>query len=88
MYSKESLSQIRQSDLSNMKECLVTETNVNSEYFFICLYRYRSQSYEELESFCSNLDLDLFLSNINDQHYNAKCSKWWTTDKNDIKALN
>ena len=88
MYSKESLSQIRQSDLSNMKECLVTETNVNSEYFFICLYRYPSQSYEELESFCSSLDLDLFLSNINDQHYNAKCSKWWTTDKNDIKALN
>ena len=40
MYFKESLPLIRRSDLSNMKECLVTEINVNNEKcFFICLYR-------------------------------------------------
>ena len=82
MCFKESLSQVRQSDLSDMKECLVTETNVNNECFFTCPYRSPCQSYEELESFCSNLDL--FFSNIDDQHpacsivmrdYNAKCTK-------------
>ena len=37
---------------------------------FTCLYRFPSQSHEELESFCSNLDLLLF--DINDQY--AACS--------------
>ena len=90
MYFKESLPLIRRSDLTNMKECLATEINVNNEKrFFTCLYRSPSQSHEELESFCSSLDL--LLSNINVQHptcsivitdFNAKCSKWCTTDKN------
>ena len=80
---------IRRSGLSNMKECLVTEINVNNEKcFFTCLYRSPSQSHEELESFCPSLDS--FLSNINDQHpacsiavgdFNTKCSKWCTSDK-------
>ena len=95
MYFKESLSQIRRSDLSNMKECLVTEVNVNNEKcFFTYLYRSPSQSHEELESFCS--DLDSLLSNINNQHpacsivlgdFNAKCSKWCATDKDSTGDL-
>ena len=95
MYFKESLPLINRSDLSNMKECLVTEINVNNEKcFFRCLYRSPSQSHEELESFCSSLDFLLF--NINDQHpacstvigdFNAKCSKWYTADKNNIAGL-
>ena len=73
-----------------MKECLVTEINVNNvKHFFTCLYKSPSQSHEELERFCSNLDL--LFSNINDQHpacsiaigdFNAKWLKWCTTDKN------
>ena len=95
MYFKESLPQIRRSDLSNMKECLVTEINVNNKKcFFTCQYRSPNQSYEELESFCSNLNS--LLSNINDQHsvcsiviadFNAKCSKWYTTDEDDTVDL-
>ena len=95
LYFKESLPLINRSDLSNMKECLVTEINVNNEKcFFTCLYRSPSQSHEELESFCSSLDF--LLSNINDQHpacsivigdFNAKCSKWCTADKNNIAGI-
>ena len=94
-YFKESLPLIRRSDLSNMKEFLVTEINVNNKKcFFACLYRSPSQSHEELESFRSNLDS--VLSNINDQHtvcsivigdFNAKCSKWCTTDKDNTAGL-
>ena len=65
MYFKESLLLIRRSELSNIGECLVTETNVSNEKcFFTCLYRSPSQSNEELGSSCSSLD-SLF-SNIND----------------------
>ena len=50
-----------------MKECLVFEINIyNEQCFFNYLYRPPSQSHEELESFCFNLDLPF--SNINDQH--------------------
>ena len=95
MHFKESLPLIRRSDLSSMKECLVTEINVNKEKcFFSCLYRFPIRSHEELESFCSNLDS--LLSNINDQHpacsiniedFNVKCSKWCTTDKENTTGL-
>ena len=65
MYFNEPLPLIRRSDLSNMKEYLGTEINVNNEKcFFACLYRSPSQSHEELESFC--FSLDSLLSNIND----------------------
>ena len=37
MYFQESLLLIRQSDLSNMKECLVTEFNVNEILFYMPL---------------------------------------------------
>ena len=58
------------------------------------LYRSPSQSHEELESFCSSLDF--LLSNINDQHptcsiviedFNAKCSKWCTSDKDNTAGF-
>ena len=95
MYFKESLPLIRRTDLSNMKECLVTEINANNEKcFFTCLDRSPSQSHEELESFCSSLDSRLFY--INNQHpacsivigdFNGKCSKWCTSDKDNTAGL-
>ena len=95
MYFKESLPLIRRSDLSNIKECLGTEVNVNNEKcFFTCLYRSPGHSHEELESFCSSLDS--LLSNRNDQHpacsivigdFNATCSKWYSSDKDNTAGL-
>ena len=61
---------------------------------FTCLYRSPSQSHEELANFCSNLDL--ILSNINDQHpafsivtgdFNANFLKWRATDKNNMAGF-
>ena len=64
IYFKESLPLIRRNDLTNIKDCLVTEIDVsNKKCFFTCLYRLPSQSHEELERFCTNFDL--LLSNIN-----------------------
>ena len=81
---KESLPLIRRNGLTNIKDCLVTEINVNNEKcFFTCLYRSPSQSHDEFERFRSNLNL--LFSNINDLHptcsivlrdFNAKWSKW------------
>lgn len=70
----------------------MTEISVNNEKCFTCLYRHPIQSHEELDTFSS--DLDLLLSNINENHltcsipiaeFNAKCSKWCSKDK-DNKA--
>ena len=67
IYFKESLPLIRRNDLTNIKDCLVTEINLNSEKcFFTCLYRSPSQNHDELERFCINFDL--LLSNINNLH--------------------
>ena len=95
MYFKKSLPLIRRSDLRDMKECLVTEIIVNNKKcFFTCLYSFPSQSHKELESFCSNLDSPS--SNINDHHpacsifiedFNAKFSKWCTTDQDNTAVL-
>ena len=81
---KDYLPLIARNDLSIMQESFVTEISVNNEKcFFTCLYTSPSQSHEELNIFCSNLDL--LLSNINDNHstcwilvhdFKAKCSKW------------
>ena len=70
-------------DLTNMKDCLVTEVIVNNEKcFFTCLYRSSSQILDELEQFCANFDL--LLPNINNLrvtcsiiigYFNAKCPK-------------
>ena len=90
LYFKELLPLIRRNDLTNIKDCIVTEINVNNEKCFCtCLYRSPSQSYDELERFCANFDL--LLSNINDLHptcsvvlgdFNAKYSKWCASDRN------
>ena len=84
IYFKESLPSIRRNDLTNIKDCIVTEINVNNEKcLFTCLYRSPSKTHDELECFCANFDL--LLSNINNLHptfsivlgdLNAKCSKW------------
>ena len=93
LYYKEYLPLIARNDISCMQECLVAELSMNNEKcFFTCLYRSPSQSYEELDTFSSNLDL--LLSNINNNHpncsiligeFNAKFSKWCSSDK-DNKA--
>ena len=95
IYFKESLPLIRRNDLTNIKDCIVTEINVNNEKcFFTCLYRSPSQSHDELERFCANFDL--LLSNINDLHptcsivlgdCNAKCSKWCASDGNNAAGI-
>ena len=95
IYFKESLPLIRRNDLTNIKDCLVTEINVNNEKcFFTCLYRSPSQSHDELERFCANFDL--LLSNINDLHptcsialgdFNAKYSKSCASDKNNSVVI-
>ena len=67
IYFKESLPLIRGNDLTNIKDCLVIEINVNNEKcFFTCPYRSPGQNHDELERFCSNFDL--LLSNINNLH--------------------
>ena len=93
LYYKEYLPLIARNDISYMQGCLVTELSMNNEKcFFTCLYRSPSQSHEELDTFCSNLDL--LLSNINNNYpncsiligdFNAKSSKWCSSDK-DNKA--
>ena len=56
--------------------------------FFPCLYRSPSQTSDEFEDFC--IDLNLFLSNINDLNpacsvingdFNARSPQWWALDK-------
>ena len=63
MYFKESLPLIRRNDLTDVKDCLVTEINVNNEKCsFTFFYRSPNQSHNELERFCT--DFDFLLSNI------------------------
>ena len=74
---------------SVLQECLVTEIIVDNEIcFFTCLYRSPNQNHEELESFSSNLDL--LISNINNNHptcsiligdFNVRSSKWCNSDQ-------
>ena len=95
IYFEESLPLIRRNDLTNIKDCFVTEINVNNKKcFFTCLCRSPSQSHDELERFCTNFDL--LLSNINNLHptcsvvlgdFNAKCSKWCAPDKNNTSGI-
>ena len=95
IYLKESLPLIRRNDLTNLKDCLVTEINVNNaKCFFTCLYRSPNQNHDELEYFCTNFDL--LLSNINNLYptcpivlgnLNAKCSKWCASDKSNTAGV-
>ena len=67
LYFKEHLPLIRINDLSILQECLVTEIIADNEKcVFICLHRCPNQNHKESENLSSNLDL--LLSNINDDH--------------------
>ena len=71
-----------------LKECLITEIRVHKKmFFFSCLYKSPSQTQNEFEEFCN--DLNLLLSNVNDVNttlsvitgdFNAKSSGWWSLD--------
>ena len=86
---------IRRNDLTNIKDCLVTEINVNNDKcFFTCLCRSPSQSQDGLERFCTTFDL--LLSNINNLQpncstvlgdFNVKCSKWCASKKDNIAGV-
>ena len=95
IYFKESLPLIRRNDSTNIKDCLATDIIVNNEKcFFTGLYRSPSQNHDDLERFCTNFDL--LLSNINNLHptcsivlgdFNAKCSKWCSSDRNNTAGV-
>ena len=95
LYFKESLPLIRRNDLTNIKDCLVTEINVNNEKcFFTFLYRSPSQGHYELKRFRINFDLLLFeISNLCPNWlivlcgFNAKCPKWCVSDKNHTAGI-
>ena len=71
IYYKDHLPIIKRNDLCQLHECLVTELRIGKKKcFFTCLYRSPSQTSNEFEDFCT--DLNLFLSNIND--HNLACS--------------
>ena len=64
---QEHLPLIRRNDLSILQEFLVAEIIADNEKcFFTCFYRSPNQNHEELENLNSNLDL--LLSNINNNH--------------------
>ena len=72
-----------------MHEYLVNELRIGKKKcFFTCLCRSPSQTSEEFEDFCT--DLNLFLSNINDLNpaysvitgdFNVRLPQWWALDK-------
>ena len=88
MYYKEQLPIIKRDDLCTLKECLITEIRVHKKmFFFSCLHKSPSQTQNEFEEFCN--DLNLLLSNVNDVNttlsvitgdFNAKSSGWWSLD--------
>ena len=96
MYYKEHLPIIKRDDLCTLKECLVTEIIVGKKrllLFFSRLYRSPSQTKEEFEEFCT--DLNLLLSTGNDLNiplsvitgdFNARSSKWWNLDKENAEG--
>ena len=93
LYFKEHLPLIRRNDLSILQECLVSGIIADNEKCFFT-YRSPSQNHEELEDFSSNLDL--LLSNINDNHptcsvrigdFNAKSSKWCNSNKSNRSGI-
>ena len=84
LYYKEHLPIIRRNDISNLKQCLVTEINVKNERCFLtCLYTSPSENREWFQSFCDSLDI--LKNNINSLNpaisiitgdFNGRCSKW------------
>ena len=93
MYYNEHLPIIKRDDLSTLKECLVTEIRVDKKnFFFSCLYRSPSQTQDEFEELCN--DLNLTLSSVNDVKatlsvitgdFNVK-SRWWSLDKDNAEG--
>ena len=89
IHLKRSLPLIRRNYLSVVHETIVTEISVDDEtYFFTCFYRLPSQHHVELDDFCSEPNLLLTnINNIQPAHsiligkFNAKCSKWCSSDK-------
>ena len=81
--------------ISAMQEAIVTEISVRNEtFFFTCFYRSPSQSHAEFENYYS--ELNLLLTNINNNlpacsivigDFNAECSKWSSSDKNNTAGL-
>ena len=75
--------------MCQLDECLVTELRIGKKKsFFTCLFRSLCQKSEEFEDFC--IDLNLFLSNINDLNpacsfitgdFNARSPQWWAFNK-------
>ena len=94
MYYKEDIPIIKRDDLRTLKECLVTEIILGKKkLFFSCLYRSPSQTKEEFEEFCP--DLNLLLSKVSDLNiplsvitgdFNARSSKWWSLDKENAEG--
>ena len=80
---KEHLSIIRRDNISNLKECLVTEITVKNERGYLtCLYRCPRQNREQFQSFFDSLVI--LMNNINSLNaaisiitgdFNAKCPK-------------
>ena len=58
LHFKELLPLIRTGSLTNIKDCPVTEVNVNNEKcFFMCPYTSPSQNHDVVQGFCTNFDL-------------------------------
>ena len=87
---KDFLPLIKKNDITDLKECLVTEITVDHEKcFFTCLYRSPSQNDDQFSDFCK--DFSILCNNINYHrllcsvivgNFNARCSKWYPLDKN------
>ena len=66
---------------------------MDKKSFFSCLHRSSSQTQDEFEEFCD--DLNLLLFNVNDVNatlslitsdFNAKSSRWWSLDKDNAEG--
>ena len=96
LYYKEHLRIIRRNDISNLKECLVTEITAKNERCFLTyLYRSPSQNREQFQSFCDSLETLMNNSDslnssilIINGDFNGKCSKWPSFDTVPILEMN
>ena len=94
IYYKEHIPLILQDDINTLDNCLVTEIrSQNEKCFLTCIYCSPSQSQDEFKNFCTNFDI--LLNNINDElplcsivtgDFNARCSRWWKNDINNLQG--
>ena len=81
LYYKEHLRIIWRDDISNLKECLVTEITVKNERCLLrCSYRSSSHNREQFQSLRDSLDI--LMNNINSLNsltadFDRKCSRWY-----------